>query len=166
VPAQHEQYWDTVFRKIRWMFQTVLGPEFVLAFATGQRAEAQRSIARFRADGYRQWTLKHGFYANMGGFVLQARNSLAFPINGKQLHWLVMHGYIEFPTINEREIWDKSKAAGFAKLVICLQTGWLAIQCICRAIQHLPITTLELTTLSFVICMNIQGVNLLASLLT
>jgi hypothetical protein len=33
-----------------------------------------------------------------------------------------------------------------------MQVGWLAIQVIARAIQHLEVTLLEVTTLSFVIC--------------
>ncbi len=153
VPAQGDGYWVIFRRKVRWMFQGILGPELVLAFATGQRAEAQRCVAAFHADNYKQWTLRHAFYANMGGFVLQPRDSVPFPVNGKQLHYLVSKRYMELPALDEKEIWDKSKAAGFAKFVTCLQTGWLALQCICRAIQKMPMTTLELTTMSFVICM-------------
>ena len=134
------------------MIQAVMGPEFVLAFATGQRVEAKRSVRAFKAMGYSKWTIRHGFYANMGGFVLQPRDSKPFPINSKQLQYLITRGYTDLPTITEKEIWDKSKADGFAKLLTCFQAAWFVIQIIGRAIQHLPVTTLELTTLGFVAC--------------
>ena len=130
-----------------------MAPEFVLAFATGQRVEAKRSVQAFKDMGYTKWTIRHAFYANMGGFVLQpAGGDKPFPINSKQLQYLITKGYTDVPAMTEKEIWDKSKADGFAKLLTCFQTAWFVIQVIGRAIQHLPITTLELTTLSFVAC--------------
>ncbi|KAL8805756.1 MAG: hypothetical protein Q9182_001789 [Xanthomendoza sp. 2 TL-2023] len=172
-----------------------MAPEFVLAFATGQKVEARKSVELFKdlafprentsrtvdsafsrqssvqsvrekfvalvtriddklhGDGKtHKWTIRHAFYANMGGFVLQPRESAAFPINGKQLHWLIKRGYVEYPKMTAKEVWDKSKADGFQKLLTCLQTAWFIIQIIGRAIQKLPITTLEITTLSFVLC--------------
>ncbi len=134
------------------MIQAIMGPEFVLAFATGQRVEAKRSVQAFKEMGYPTWTIRHAFYANMGGFVLQPRDSTPFPINSKQLQYLIQRGYTDLPTMTEKEIWDKSKADGFAKLLSCFQTAWFVIQIIGRAIQHLPVTTLELATLSFVVC--------------
>ncbi|KAL8713360.1 MAG: hypothetical protein Q9220_002559 [cf. Caloplaca sp. 1 TL-2023] len=133
-----------------------MAPEFVLAFATGQKVDARRSVELFKdldlPAHAPKWTIRHAFYANMGGFVLQPRDSTAFPINSKQLHWLIKRGYVEYPTMTAEEVWDKSKADGFQKSLTCLQTGWFIIQIVGRAIQHLPITTLEITTLSFVLC--------------
>jgi hypothetical protein len=153
VPAPHETYWQQFRRKCRWTLQTIMGPEFVLGFASGQKVEAQRSVAEFKRNGYPNWTVRHGFYANMGGFHLKARGSdRTFPINSKHLLYLVQNEYITFPAFNADEIWDKSKADGFQKLFTCIQTGWFIIQYLGRAIQHLPITTFELTTLGFVFC--------------
>ncbi|KAI4121746.1 MAG: hypothetical protein LQ338_006191 [Usnochroma carphineum] len=137
-----------------------MAPEFVLAFATGQKVEAKRSVEKFKEykqglwprQDHLKWTVRHGFYANMGGFVFQPRESQAFPVNSKQLLWLIEQGYVEYPTLTAKEVWDKSKADGFQKSLTCLQTGWFIIQVIGRAVQHLPITTLEITTLSFVLC--------------
>lgn len=129
-----------------------MAPEFVLGFATGQKVEAGRSVQRFKKAGFPEWTLRHGFYANMGGFHLQPPTGPSFPINAKQLLYLIKHGYTTFPTITKKEIWDKSKADGFQKTLTCFQTGWFIIQVIGRAVQQLPVTTLEITTLSFVLC--------------
>lgn len=152
LPAPHETYWQQFRRKCRWTVQTVMAPEFVLGFASGQKVEAQRSVREFKRHGY-PWTIRHGFYANMGGFHLKTPdNERTFPINAKHLLYLVQNDHIPFPTINAKDIWDKSKADGFQKLFTCLQTGWFIIQCLGRAVQKLPITTFELTTLGFVFC--------------
>ncbi|KAL8898461.1 MAG: hypothetical protein Q9192_002079 [Flavoplaca navasiana] len=172
-----------------------MAPEFVLAFAIGQKVEAKKSVQQFRdldlppehtfrtvdsalsrrsrlqdagdrvsglisridmklhgEEKDTRWSIRHAFYANMGGFVFHARQSAPFPINGKQLHWLIKHGYVEYPMLSSKACWDKSKADGFQKSLTCLQTGWFIIQIVGRAIQKLPITTLEITTLSFVLC--------------
>ena len=155
IPAMHETYWDQFFRKMRWMAQAIMAPEFVLCLATGQKVEAERSVKQFknsRRPEWPEWKIRHAFYANMGGFVLHPRESAPFPINARQLHWLVLHGYLDYPAITAKEVWDKSKADGFQKALTCLQTGWFIIQIVGRAIQRLPITTLEITTLSFVLC--------------
>ncbi|KAL8727466.1 MAG: hypothetical protein Q9181_005706 [Wetmoreana brouardii] len=156
VPAEHEKYRHQFFRKMRWMLQAIMAPEFVLTFATGQKVEARKSVEQFKnldlPPGSPRWTIRHGFYANMGGFVLQPRNWPAFPINSKQLYWLIKQGYVDYPKMTAKEVWDKSKADGFQKSLTCLQTGWFIIQIVGRYIQRLPITTLEITTLSFVLC--------------
>lgn len=153
VPAVHETYWQQFRRKCRWAIQAIMAPEFVLGFATGQKVEAKRSVVSFHEKGYKKWTLRHGFYANMGGFHLKTRESTrTFPINAKQLLWLVKEGHVDYPNFSAKEVWDKSKADGFQKLFTCVQTGWFIVQCLGRAIQRLPITTMELTTLCFVFC--------------
>lgn len=152
VPALKEKYMQRWLRKLRWMTYAIMAPEFVVAFATGQKVEAARSIEMWKRSGYHGWTMRHGFYANMGGFVLQPRNSKSFPVNAKQLHYLVTRGYTPYPSITGKEIWDKSKQDGFQKLLTMVQTGWFVIQVLGRAIQHMPVTTLELTTFTYVFC--------------
>lgn len=156
VPAAHEKYRHRFFRKMRWMCQAIMAPEFVLTFATGQKVEAKRSVELFKdlhlPPQHPKWTIRHAFYANMGGFLFSPPDWTAFPVNSKQLYWLIKQGYVDYPKMTAKEVWDKSKADGFQKSLTCLQTGWFIIQILGRAIQHLPITTLEITTLSFVLC--------------
>ena len=152
IPSMKERYIHRWLRKFRWMLQAIMGPEFVVAFATGQKVEARRSVEMWKRSGYNGWTMRHGFYANMGGFVVEPRNSKPFPVNSKQLHYLVTRGYTTFPSISGKDIWDKSKQDGFQKILTLVQTLWFSIQVLGRAIQHLPVTTLELTTFGFVFC--------------
>lgn len=134
------------------MVLTILGPEFAFAFAAGQRCNAKRTLASLREMGHHEWTLRHCFYANMGGFVLQPRDSVPFPIHGLHLIWLLEQKYLELPDITAEEIYDKSKATSFTKSLVCLQIGWFVLQCFGRAAQGLPLITLELFTISYVWC--------------
>lgn len=152
IPSKDETYYDLQRRKARWMVQAIMAPEFVLVFATGQKVDARNSVQFFKDIGHPEWSLRHGFYANMGGFHLITGEGLRFPVNAKHIHYLVKHKYIEFPTTTAKEVWDKSKADGFQKTLTCLQSIWFIIQFLGRAAQRLPITTLELSVLGFVIC--------------
>ena len=134
------------------MFCGILGPELVLAVAIGQWASACRSVKRFKTMGYPQWTIRHGFFADMGGILLQPRDSTPFLVNARQLAYLVQHKYAQFPEITEAEIWDRSKADTLTKAMTIVQASWLAIQIIGRAICHIPTTTLELSAVAIVFC--------------
>lgn len=150
VPAKDDKYMTLVWRKMRWLTLGVLAPELPMLFACGQYASAKRSVLDFRQAGYteEQWTLSHAFYADSGGFVLQPLHSQAFPVTAKQLHFLVEKGYVPLPSVTDKELRDKSKADSVAKLLAFIQTGWLVLQTIARAVEHLPITPFELTSIA------------------
>ncbi|KAL5387546.1 hypothetical protein PMIN02_008081 [Paraphaeosphaeria minitans] len=130
----------------------IIGPEFPLTYAAGQWSRAKHFVKAFRDLGYNDWHMRQAFFADMGGFVLHARHADSFPLNAAQLCWLVRHGYIQYPKITKKEVWDKSKQDTFTKLVTAFQGGYLIIQCIARVIQGLAITTLELSAVAIVVC--------------
>ena len=152
VPAETDTFWVITFRKARWFFLALLAPELVMLFAYGQWASALRSVEDMKEAGYHQWTIIHAFYADSGGFVIQAPDFKAFPITAKQVHYLVQREYLEIPSITSREIWDKSKADLFAKIVASCQAIWLVTQTIARAIQGLSVTLLEISTVALITC--------------
>jgi len=93
-----------------------------------------------------KWTKTHGFFLQMGGFVL---------LEGKKkriLGWKRLMEYykarqIDLSDITEASINDHSKADGFAKGLALLQTCWFIVQCIAWfADHHLVLTELELIT--------------------
>ncbi|KAJ7875639.1 hypothetical protein B0H13DRAFT_2668868 [Mycena leptocephala] len=101
------------------------------------------------------WNLVHGFYAVMGGYVVDLNNSgdpflpngitrLTLTPDGVQ--FLLKHAPTLIPRVSEEDINDKSKADGLAKLLVALQAAWFCLQCIARGAQHLPISLLEITT--------------------
>ena len=111
----------------------------------------------------RRWTMTHGFFIIMGGFHLFERGSEETDNddrgisqeNDKPLHPLQAsdlvqcNGYSEFFMPTEVEIKDRGKNDYLAKSLVMLQTSWFVMQCIARAIEHLPVTHLEIVTLAY-----------------
>jgi hypothetical protein len=56
------------------------------------------------------------------------------------------------PCISSHEITSKTKPEPLAKAITVFQTTWFIIQVITRAAKHLPISQLEIATLSFAAC--------------
>ena len=152
IPARADSLWTLFARKSRWLLIALLAPELVMLFACGQWASAQRSVQDMHNSGYSEWTTVHGFYADMGGFMLQSPDYIEFPVNAKQVHFLVSKGYMSMPAITRREIWDKSKADKFAKAFACLQALWLVAEVVMRGFQRLAVAPLELSTVALVTC--------------
>jgi hypothetical protein len=134
------------------MLFALVFPEVITAIGAEQWTSALQCVEDLARLGYRQWTIRHAFFANMGGFMLESPDFPRFPIDGQQLGYLVEKKYIPFPEVAEKTIWDKNKADGFARTVTIIQMGWFCVQCIGRAIQHLQLSTLELTTLTLIFC--------------
>ena len=110
-----------------------------------------------------RWSMTHGFFIIMGGFHLFERSSKETGNDNrgvpqeddKPLHPLQasdlarFDGYSEFSMPTEAEIKDKGKSDWLAKTLVLLQTSWFVMQCIARAIEHLPVTHLEIVTLAY-----------------
>ena len=113
-----------------------------------------------------QWSKTHGFFIIKGGFHLFKRGSKETgsikPISHEEdtpLHPLAaidLYGGgttldidFSFYVPTEAEIKDKGKSDWLAKSLVLLQTSWFVIQCIARAVKHLPITHLEIVTLAY-----------------
>lgn len=156
-----------------------LGPEFILQTAIGQWASAKRSVKAFqelertqrehdqledaqiedaqlkRGQPERaQWSMTHAFFADMGGFELCADDWRPFHLDAKQVHFLVQKGYVSLSDvlIDRRVIDDKNKGDRMTRILTVGQIIWFTVTSIARLIQNLAITTLELTTLGFIIC--------------
>ena len=105
-----------------------------------------------------RWTLAHGFFLQMGGFMLsEDGRPIHILIDGSwpttpnklQLIYNIEEGIISPPRITEEDIQDRSKGDIISKTIIILQTTWFIVQCIARWSQHLSVTELEIVTLGF-----------------
>ena len=96
----------------------------------------------------------------MGGFHLFERNSeetsnddRCISQEHKSLHPLGVTDLLRhsesFIMPAEAELKDKGKSDWLAKSLVLLQTTWFVMQCIARAIEHLPVTHLEIVTLAY-----------------
>ena len=132
----------------------VIGAEFVFQLALGQWVSARRSVAAFKNSGYSTWTMRHAFLADMGGFVLRHPDSEDFPLTAKKVHYLVTEGYVPYSAVglDRKFIDDKTKGDGTVRFITVCQMVWFSINCFGRLAQRLAITTIELTTLGFILC--------------
>lgn len=99
-----------------------------------------------------RWTIKDAFFADMGGFVLHTRDQLPFPLDAKQLHYLVSKQHLQLPELDHRVIEDKNKVDGLLRAITLCQILWFIVNIIGRWAQRLTVTTFELTTVSFILC--------------
>jgi hypothetical protein len=167
--------------KGRWMIVVLLFPEMITALAAEQWRSARQSVEdfktlqeqwQFQADDTviplhdesgnllenlarikkSPWSMRHAFFADMGGVILGCPDFPPFPVTAYQINRLVTKRHLSYPRISRTTIWDKNKADGFARLLTTLQMIWFLVQIVGRAIQRLAVTTLELSTLSFIFC--------------
>ena len=145
--------WPLMRNKLRWMLFTIMWPEVTAGCAFEQWESACQSVDAFAKSGYPQWTMRHAFLADMGGFVLHSPDFPPFPVDGQQLLYLIQKKYVEYPQqVDSEYIWDKNKADVVARAITLVQVAWFSIECVGRAIQRLNISTLELLTITFIFC--------------
>ena len=179
IPAERESRWDFIKNKVRWMAFVIFFPEVLTGIAAEQWRSACQSVEdfaklqndwesalqesksaeevqRIRSNllGIKNspWTMRHAFYADMGGLLLDCPDFTPFPIDSQQTLYLVSNNYLPFPNVEEKTIWDKNKADGFARFICIVQIGWFAIQAFGRCGQHLALSTFELSTLAYIFC--------------
>lgn len=179
VPAENEGPWEMFRAKSRWMLFTIFFPEVLTGVAAEQWRSAcqgvedfarlekdweaalgsvlsskeppqtQNNLSRLRGS---PWTMRHAFFADMGGVHLKCPGFPAFPVDSHQLLYLVEHNHIEYPEIKAKAIWDRNKADTFARILTLVQIIWFLIQAVSRWVQHLALSTFELSCLAFIFC--------------
>ncbi|KAG1814684.1 uncharacterized protein BJ212DRAFT_346804 [Suillus subaureus] len=108
------------------------------------------SAPHFAGRNFREWTMTHGFFAWMGGFILYCDNKPRATLTPKELMEFVHKGYVDIPDITQAEIEGRSKADALSKGIAILQLAWFVLQFNARCIQNLPITLFEIDTLAVV----------------
>ena len=126
----------------------LLAPETVIFWA-GRQQFAARNFAKKHEKKHVGWTRAHAFFLIMGGFTLHKGGKPARVLDAKELEELSESGRIEWPTITEEEIIDRSKGNYLSKTIVLLQTTWFIIRCIARGAYGLTVTELEVAILAF-----------------
>lgn len=103
-----------------------------------------------RGNG-QQWTMAHGFFIQMGGFVLYENEYPKEVLDYKRLAGLLWDKAIDAPITTESDLWDRSKGDSVSKTIVVLQTTWFLVQCIARGVQRMPLSELEVLTLAFAV---------------
>ena len=75
------------------------------------------------------WTKTHGYFLQMGGFILHEGNEQERVLINDGSNELRLDRFIKegkFRTITEEYIQDRSKGDGLAKALVIIQTSWFA----------------------------------------
>lgn len=101
--------------------------------------------SRFPLD--RGWTVSHGQFVIMGGFILYHNDRPFQVLSTNTFTRLLDVGCIDFPYLPEQDIKIKSRSHPLLAAVTLLQATWFIIQCIARGVRGLDITQLEAITI-------------------
>ncbi|KAJ8128804.1 hypothetical protein O1611_g4828 [Lasiodiplodia mahajangana] len=158
VGSPNDKWYHRIIDKFHLSMICLLGPECIFAIAVGQLSSARRCVKLFERDKElcqgTKWTYRHAFFVNMGGIFLTSPDFPdGFPINGEELHYLIKHGHVEFPDMESMSIDERNRTDTLSRLLTIWQVSWFSIVEFQRVHIGLPMTTLELTALSFVFVM-------------
>jgi hypothetical protein len=157
VPEQRDTSWTRIRRKFWITIIALLGPEFLLGYALGEWQSARASVKcteQLRGDN--QWTIKHAFFADMGGFALRSRDDVQFFLNAKHILWLQQHNVMSTSAfekhfmLSKKFIEDRNKVDTFMRGLALAQAAWFCVNVIARGVQGLAVTTLEVTTIGII----------------
>ncbi|MCJ1312302.1 hypothetical protein MMC25_005976 [Agyrium rufum] len=125
-------------------------------------SEAAEDAFKLEVKEEEAWTLEQGHYATMGGFIFDTASiSLReiIPYNPKRRYLTLtargialLHACGHLPRVSLGDIKDKSKSDAITKIIALGQATWMVIQILGRVAQHLPVTQLEINTMSHVVC--------------
>ncbi|KAK1752033.1 hypothetical protein QBC47DRAFT_363634 [Echria macrotheca] len=162
-------FFTVLIVKTKWVLLGMFAPELVVYTSWSQWRTARKLtdivVTQLREQLPKEeqhdieWTMTHSYFALMGGFAVETNDAGedAYIPGSPRLHLtanavaiLAQLGHV--PRISKDSILDKSKADHLAKTLVLIQAGWLVVQCIARAVDHLPLTMLELNTVAHVAC--------------
>jgi hypothetical protein len=165
IPPEGEPRYRATLKNVKWCMIGLFAPELVLYTAWCQYASARRLCAEVNkiasSDQSHKWTVTHGFYGTMGGIAFDVNHDsdtrpgifgyvrrLTLTAEGVAL--LARCGHL--PEISIADMKDKSKTDYMAKILVCVQVGWMVVQVISRWALNLPTTLLEVHTLAHAAC--------------
>ncbi|KAE9398882.1 hypothetical protein BT96DRAFT_1104909, partial [Gymnopus androsaceus JB14] len=151
IPSEAESGWAIYRRRARILVVALIAPEYIILWAANQLRSARHAVKELRRfPSCRNWTITHGMFLVMGGFFLTDSSGKRIGVlQERDLVKLLSTGQIALPNLSCSEIMDRSKGDALSKTLVLIQTTWFMLQVISRAVQHLPITELELTTSAF-----------------
>ncbi|KAF5318520.1 hypothetical protein D9619_011057 [Psilocybe cf. subviscida] len=107
-----------------------------------------RPVDATKYDYVEPWTTSHGFFIQMGGFILYEDNLPKQILDYDRFSDLLLSKSIDLPRISTRDLDDRSKGDTISKSIAIFQTCWFILQCLVRLGQHLPLSELEVFTLA------------------
>ena len=158
VPSRYTRQY-MFLRKMKYLVFIVVFPEYTLIWAIQDLCLATKLLKEIKRHSHESWNMVHAQFLQMSGFVFEFGNGKGGTDeperyrwkddNGEFLHRLVSGGRLTEVPISSEELQSRSKSDFLVKVLAILQVGWLLLQTLCRAIEHLDITALEILTVTF-----------------
>ena len=99
------------------------------------------------------WTMDQAFFAVSGGVALDTSSFWKRPHMTLTPNGIILLAEIGLlPCFSKQDVQDRSRADALAKSISCLQATWFFIQGLARVSAGLPLTLLELHTMTHIIC--------------
>ena len=99
------------------------------------------------------WTMDQAFFAVSGGVALDTSPFWHRPYVSLTPYGVILLAEIGLlPCFSKQDVQDRSRADAIAKSISCLQGTWFFIQGVARVSAGLPLTLLELHTMTHIIC--------------
>ncbi|KFY22089.1 hypothetical protein V493_06858 [Pseudogymnoascus sp. VKM F-4281 (FW-2241)] len=163
IPSCTDTSRQIFLRKLKWMGVAIVVPEFVTAMAFNQWIQAWSIKRRFKTASWAQ-----AWFCVSGGLryseIAPADPNVPGSVEGRYRPRIIMFCDDEGKRVNppdaipsiglpdDEMITAENKTDSLSKLIIVVQVCWFTVQCISRATEGLPISQLEIGTLSFVGC--------------
>ena len=150
---------DRIRHKLFWAITAALFPELVLLRACSQWLEA-KALQKYWCNEF--GNVKPGsdedligvegaYFVLMGGFIAPRVGSENYTttLTAEGFRWAIKKNKEGFRLLDrtafrKQDIIDKGKANNIAKLVVCVQAGWMLVQALGRVAAGLTVTLLEL----------------------
>jgi len=150
-------------RKLNVSFWMCLCPELIIIWALKQWRQASMFASKYsgkvfspnHTNGYfsmrtlldRRWTVMHGQFVIMGGFLLFQDDRPVQVLSPQKFTDLLDSACIDPPSITKDEIKRKGSSLPILAAITLLQTIWFFTQCIARGARGFSLTQLEMVTL-------------------
>jgi hypothetical protein len=115
--------------------------------------DTEHETLYLRKEAFIPWTMTQGYFAISGGIAVDVsgfHSAMTLTFTPSGILELARAGVL--PQVDTSTIQDKSKADSVAKAIVCIQVSWFFANSVARPLQHLPLTLLEVHTLTHAIC--------------
>ncbi|TFK32497.1 hypothetical protein BDQ12DRAFT_773129 [Crucibulum laeve] len=122
IPGPDESWFAIARGRAKLMLYALLMPEVVICWAIRQRAASLVIANNFTILFNVKWSIEHGFFAQMGGFMLCHEDKVVCALTPGGLEILLSRNLVDLPDITKEEIQDRSK--GLAMLNGAMFAAW------------------------------------------
>jgi hypothetical protein len=106
-----------------------------------------------KAKSFVPWTTEQAFFAVTGGLAVKTDSFWHEPRITLTPEGVVLLAEMDLlPSFSQAEVEERSQADIIAKLLVCLHALWFLVQSFARVVQGLPLTLLEVHTMTHIVC--------------